>query len=265
MKLGLCTIAFREKLLEDALNIAQQIGFDGVEIWGREPHISEAYDDRRVRAARKMVESRRLEVAMFGSYLRLGAPPPDEEEEVTMEAALQTTQSLATPICRVWAGNVPSRQATKEQWRKAVEELQRACAMAANLDVVLAVEMHSGALTDTASSTLRLFKDVGAGNLKVNYQASFGKGSEDAYGRLRAVLPHVVNVHAQNYRPGRANRDGRLELVSLAEGLVDYKRVLKMLSAAGFQGFVEVEFIPPSAANKVKALARDYEYLRSLC
>jgi len=63
MKLGVCTIAFREKLLRVALTIAQQIGFDGVEIWGREPHISESCDDRRVRAARKTVEWRGLEVA----------------------------------------------------------------------------------------------------------------------------------------------------------------------------------------------------------
>lgn len=265
MKLGLCTIAFREKLLEDALNIAQQIGFDGVEIWGREPHISETYDHRRVRAARKMVESRGLEVAMFGSYLRAGAPPSDEEEEVTAEAALQTTQALGARVCRVWAGNVSSKRAGKEKWRTTVEELESACAMADNLDLVLAVEMHDGTLADTSGSTLRLIKDVGAGNLKVNYQARFGKGSEDAYRRLRAVLPHVVNVHAQNHRPAKASRDGRLEPTALADGLVDYQKILKILSAAGFDGFVEIEFVPPSPANKVKALALDYEYLCSLC
>lgn len=265
MKLGLCTIAFREKLLEDALNIARQIGFDGVEIWGREPHISATYDDRRVRAARKMVESRGLTVAMFGSYLRLGAPAPDEEEEVTVEAALQTTQALGAPLCRVWAGDVSSKKAGKEKWRKVTEELERACAMAANMDVVLAVEMHSGTLADTARSTLRLLKDVGADNLKVNYQASFGKDAEDPRRRLRSVLPHVVNVHAQNCRPARASQDGKLELVPLADGTVDYGRLVQILSDAGFDGFVAVEFIPPSAPNKVTGLARDYEYLRSLC
>ncbi len=265
MKIGLCTIAFREKLLEDALNVAQALGFDGVEIWGREPHISETYDDRRVKAARKMAESRGLAVACFGSYLRLPASPRDEEEQVTPEDALQTTQALGASICRVWAGDVASRQAGKEQWRATVEGLEHACEMAAHMDITLAVEMHDGTLADTARSALSLLSDVGAANLGLNFQVSADRDGEDARARLELVLPHVVHVHAQNHRPSRRNLDGRMELAPLSEGLVDYREIVSMLADAGHQGFVDIEFVPQAGGGKVKALAEDYWFLRRLC
>ena len=45
MKIGLCTIAFSELPLEEVLNISEEYSFDGVEIWGKEPHTPEEYDE----------------------------------------------------------------------------------------------------------------------------------------------------------------------------------------------------------------------------
>ena len=39
MKLGLCTIAFQEKPLEEVIDIAADYGFDGIEVWGKPPHL----------------------------------------------------------------------------------------------------------------------------------------------------------------------------------------------------------------------------------
>ena len=45
MKLGLCTIAFQEKPLEEVIDIAADHGFDGIELWGKPPHLPEDYDE----------------------------------------------------------------------------------------------------------------------------------------------------------------------------------------------------------------------------
>ena len=37
MKLGLCTIAFQEKPLEEVIDIAADYGFEGIELWGKPP------------------------------------------------------------------------------------------------------------------------------------------------------------------------------------------------------------------------------------
>ena len=44
MKLGLCTIAFRYRPLEEVISIATDYGFDGIEILGQEPHMPATYD-----------------------------------------------------------------------------------------------------------------------------------------------------------------------------------------------------------------------------
>ena len=265
MKAGLCTIALREKLLEDVLNVATDIGFDGVEIWGREPHISETFDEGRVRAARRMVRSRGMEVSMFGSYLRFGAaPPPDGQQNVTAEDALQTAQTLGTGLCRVWAGEMGSRQADRAYWKRVVDEMRAASEMAANLDLILAVEMHDNTLADTGKSTLRLIQDVGAPNVKANYQATFQKGGDDPYTRLRTVLPHVVSVHAQNYAEMAGNPGHKMRRVPLEDGVVEYRRIAKLLFDGGFDGYISIEFPPMGIRSKMRALSRDHRFLRSV-
>ncbi|MFQ6097962.1 MAG: sugar phosphate isomerase/epimerase family protein [Armatimonadota bacterium] len=262
MKMGLCTIALREKLLEDVLNIAKDTGFEGVEIWGREPHISETFDEGRVLAARHMVKSRDLAISMFGSYLRFGAPPPPNgQRNVTSEDALLTTQALGTRLCRVWAGDRGSAEASRAYWDRVVEEMSHACDLASNLDIELAIEMHDNTLADTGESTVRLIEEVGAPNLKANYQASFRAGHDGPYERLEAVLPYVVNVHAQNYSHIAANPSRKLRMVSLERGVVEYERIVGMLAVNGYDGYICVEFVPPGARSKERALSRDRDFL----
>ena len=143
MKIALCTIAFRERLLEYSLDVARECGFDGVEIWGREPHISEVYDANRVAAARKMVADHGLEIAAFGSYLRFGATQP---EQLTLRDMLQIGADLEAPVIRVWASDVPSVQADEKLWARTVAEAREAACAADKLGMRLAVEMHSNTL-----------------------------------------------------------------------------------------------------------------------
>ncbi len=267
MKLSLCTIAFRERLLEDAINIAQQIGFDGVEIWGREPHISENFDERRVRAARKMIEDRNLEICGLGSYLRFqgGTPPEDDEEDSPdLASVLHTARVLGAPTVRVWAGSCPSSKARRRDWNLCVQELQAACEKAANVGAELAVEMQSGTFADTAASANRLLDDVGALNLKLNYQPGNGLPPENPVKRLRSVVNRLASVRVRNYDRLISNPDDHQHIVPLAEGVFDYRELISILRKAGFQGYLSVEEISAKAPDKVDALKAEYDFLRAL-
>lgn len=266
MKLSLCTIAFRERLLEDAINIAQQIGFDGVEIWGREPHISENFDERRVRAARKMIEDRNLEICGLGSYLRFrgGAAPDEEDDSPDLPSVLHTARVLGAPTVRVWAGSCPSARARKRDWKLCVQELQDACEKAANVGADIAVEMQSGTFADTAASANRLLDDVAAPNLKLNYQPGNGLPPEDPVKRLRSVVHRLASVRVRNYDRLLSDPDDRQYIVPLAEGVFDYRKLISILREADFEGYIGVEAISAKASDKVDALKAEYEYLRAL-
>ena len=260
MKTALCTIAFRERLLEYSLDIACEAGLDGVEIWGREPHISEEYDANRVAAARKMVTDRGLAVAVFGSYLRFGAV---ENDTMPLRDVLQIAAGLEAPVVRVWAGDVGSDEADEALWKRTVEECREEAGAAARMGMKLAVEMHSKTLADTGPCARRLVDEVSHGNFGLNYQASSKLDDDDALERLELALPHVFHLHAQNYAPLNGDPE-RVERVGLADGVIDYAPLVRRLRDASYEGYLAVEFSPSNCDNKREAIIRDAQYLRSL-
>jgi 3-dehydroshikimate dehydratase len=262
-KVGLCSIAFRERLLEYTLDLAADIGFHGVEIWGREPHISEEFDASRVAAVRRMVAERGLEVPVFGSYLRPGATNANNSGDVSLKDVLQIAAALGAPIIRVWASDVGSEEAEEGVWAETVRELREASASAAKMGMILAAEMHGNTLADTGESARRLVEEVDSEAFALNFQASSKAEEEKPMERLARVLPKVVHLHAQNYAP-LAGRGNRVERVALEDGIIDYRSLVSRLREAGYQGYLAVEFCPSNVKDKAYAIAQDYEFLRSL-
>lgn len=262
-RLALCTIAFRERLVEDVLDLAKALGFEGVELWGREPHVSEVYDYNRARLCRRMCEERGLEIAALGSYLRF-APTKKNSDSTNLLDTLHTARTLRAPIVRVWASDVPSSEADEELWAQVVAEAREAARRSRRLGIVLAAEMHDDTLCDTAKSARRLVEEVGCENFRLNYQVATRRGGENPLERLKKVCDYVVHVHAQNFsRLATADGEG-LKRAPLRDGLVDYAALVSFLRRKGYTGWVSVEFAPVEGDGKVEAVAADLAYLREL-
>ncbi|MCD6351030.1 MAG: sugar phosphate isomerase/epimerase [Armatimonadetes bacterium] len=262
-RIALCTIAFRERLLDDALDMARDLRFPAVELWGREPHVSEVYDYNRLRMIRKMCQERGLEIAALGSYLRFGATKKNSDN-VSLVQTIQTAYTLRAPILRVWASDVGSSRASESVFKRAVAEAQEACRRCLKLGITLAVEMHDDTLADTAASALKFVEMVGCENLGLNFQPSARVRREKPLERLEKVIDHVVHCHAQNfYSLGTA--DGvEPKRAPLREGLVDYKEVVALLKSANYQGWIAVEFAHTEGNEKNQAIAEDLVYLTEL-
>ncbi len=263
IKTALCTIAFREKLLEVALDAAARLGFDGVEIWGREPHISETFDENRVRTAERMARSRGLAIPVFGSYFRLGATRSQGDGKVQLQDTLHIARCLRTPIVRIWASDVPSAEADDRLWKRVVREGREACDRAADLNITIVAEMHDNTLCDTGASACRLVELIGRDNFRLNFQVAAYDHGESAVDRLQQVLPYVAHVHAQNYyRLATAERQA--QRAPLAAGVWDYPTLVHMLREAGYEGYIAIEFPAREGDGKLQSLAEDLQYLRSL-
>lgn len=255
----LCTISYREKLLDVALDAAARMGFEAVELWGREPHVSQEFDESRIRGIRNQVQELGLKVPVLGSYLYFGKTN-HREDRVTLVDTLHTAHGLHTPIIRVWASDVPSAKATPEVWEKTVAEAREACDRAAKMNVVFAAEMHDNTLADTGASALRLVEKVNRPNFRLNFQVSTNF-EEDQLERLEVVLPYVVHVHCQNFVAGGSDGYTR---VPISEGFADYKLLMDGLKAAEYTGHVAVEFAAEEGKGKESSLKRDLEYLSAL-
>ncbi len=252
MKTALCTIAFNELPAEQVLDLARDNGLDGVEVWGKEPHMGETYDAERVARLREAVEQRGLAVSAFGSYVN----PFMEDFEAQSQAALDIAIGLGTTIVRIWSGGGASKDVTNDVYAQAVARLKEWCPRAEERELTLAFEFHDNSITDNARGIVKLIEDVGCPRLRTYYQPSRREGADDPYESAEIVGPYVVNVHAQNWSSDEAGR-------SFAEqGEVDYGRVVQILKKHGFDGYLEIEFVNEN--DKAAALAADASFLNRL-
>lgn len=254
MKTALCTIAFKDRPFEDVLDLAVRAGFDGVEPWGKPDHMPAEYNAEVNRRIARAIRERGLEVSQYGSYIN----PFSGGFEREMAEGLDTASDLGANRIRVWAGSCGSDEATDEDWQKAIFGFRRFADRAADRGVSLVLEMHLGYLCDTAGGCMRLVEGVDRPNFLLNFQPMYTDSASRVIAVARQVAPHVETVHAQNYAaPGRNARS----LVSA--GYVDYRAVVRELSAAGFDGYLEVEFVRED--DPEAALMADAAFLRTLC
>lgn len=255
MKVGLCTIAFSELPLTEVLDIAAEYNFDGVEIWGKEPHTPARYDEKYLQQIKAQADVKGVEIAAFGSYVN----PLVDDFEQQMETALRIAETLGTKLVRVWSGGGPSKSITSSDRKLIATRFKTMCQQATRSGIILATEMHNNNLTDTAETTLQLIQAVGQPNLKTYYQPCFRDDADDFYECARQVGPYIANVHAQNVR--RLD-DGRTESCAIAEGIVDYEKIVAILRGYGYDGYLEVEFV--YGEDKLAALKKDRDFLTNL-
>ena len=261
MKAGLATIALRQMDVFEAIDLAAQAGFEGLEIWGRAPHTPDVFDEKHTLAIRERILAHGMEPAIFGSYVD-SASADFRERAVT---ALKISETLGSGIVRVWAGDKEPSAATDDDWSNNAANLKWMAQRAADKGMMLAMEMHGGTLALTPEGTLRLLQLAKVDNLKLNYQVN-DVGDYDLDGSVALVGQHVVMVHAQNCVRTPEGIAHEWERSLIEDGLVNYRRLLKLLRQYGFDGYVEVEFLKgdPDRNQMLQAMKKDAAFLRKI-
>ena len=251
MKLGLCTIAFQEKPLEEVIDIAADYGFHGIEIWGKPPHLPADYDENYVKNVRDMAHRKGLAISAFGSYV----DPLMDLHQKHFEAAFKIAHELGTDLVRIWSGGGPSKSIAPSDKRLILFRLVSLAQWANFRNIRLGLEMHNNQLTDSVASILETIEGVRVPALKTYYQPLARPDADEPHTAAEKLVEHIANVHAQNF-------DETGKGCPIADGVVDYARIVETLSVAGYNGYLEVEFV--HGDNKLEALQRDRDYLASL-
>ncbi len=254
VKTALCTIAFRERTFEEVLDLACGAGFDGVEPWGKPDHIQSDWDAESVERSADEIKKRGLKVSQYGSY----ANPTSAKFHDEMVDAIEIAEGFETDKIRIWAGTCGSAKASEDEWSKAIARLKEFADRTAANGMTLVLEMHVGYLTDTVQGNLRLLEGVDRSNLRLNYQPLYTDSWESVLDGLGQIATFVSTVHAQNYVDVGSN-----ERSLVSEGFVDYRTVVQVLRKAGFDGYLEVEFVRED--DPEAALLADSKFLRLLC
>jgi len=264
LKVGVCSIAWKEELpIINVLDLAAKIGFDGVEVWGRPPHICEGYDADYVKKLKRAFSETGLMPSMYGSYVRAGTENFDKEEKL----AIKITKGLGTDVCRIWAGDISSADADEKKRKAIVRDLKKICEEGRKFDLIFAIERHDRTLADSLSSTVKLMEEVEAENLAVNYQAYRDFDRKSISKEIRTLGDRIVNVHCFNFR---LLTSGKQYYTALEDGIIDYVKLVDELKNINFDRFIEVEFVRRGLNKKLdletkeRELRKDYEFLRKI-
>jgi sugar phosphate isomerase/epimerase len=251
MKLGLCTIAFQEKPLEEVIDIAADYGFNGIEIWGKPPHLPAEYDESYVKNIREMANRKGLEISAFGSYVN----PLMDLHQKYFEEAFKIAYNLGTDIVRIWSGGGPSKSIALSDRRLLLFRLVSISQWANFRNIRLGLEMHNNNFTDSVATILEAIEGIGLPSLQTYYQPLARSDADEPHAAAEKLSEHIINVHAQNF-------DENGKGCPIADGVVDYARIVEILGAAEYDGYLEIEFV--HSDNKLEALQRDRDYLASL-
>jgi 3-dehydroshikimate dehydratase len=255
MKISMSGIMFDAKPLEEAIEAAGKIGYQGIELRARkDKHLPPTASKERVKEIRRLVERAGLVVTGIASFTGGYGILADEEcgrELADFQRYVDMAQELGCDQVRHWPAWKASRDATAAEWERAVAWLRKAAQYAQPRGIKVAVEMHHGTFADTNARVLRILKDVGMPNVAFIHDAANLYHDGTPYGaealfELRGVL---CNVHCKDIvaqvdksNPAAYEYRGRfLRHCLINRGGVDQHSVMKGLRAIGYDGAVTVE------------------------
>jgi L-ribulose-5-phosphate 3-epimerase len=236
--------AFRP--VDKCLEAAADLGFDGVEILQRQLTDSTP-------AALRPLKARAIALGLdlMGYSTHQGFVSPDAEKRQAQIAhtveCLEQAYVLGIPTMRVNTGTWGTRKdfddlmahrgmeeplagyTDEDGFKWAIEAYAALASEAEKRGVVMGLENHWG-LGRTAEGVLRVVEAVGSPWLQVTLDT--GNFLEDPYDRLAQLAPKTILLQAKTYYGG-----GEWYTLDL-----DYARIAQLMRAAGYRGYISLEF-----------------------
>jgi sugar phosphate isomerase/epimerase len=248
--------------VDEFLVKAKKLGFDGVMLMAKRPHVSPLdYDAAARKVLRSRIESLGLELVCLAGYTDFTAGvdkagiPNVEIQACYVEELAKLARDLGTDMVRIFTGYERPGVPFDRQYAMVIEGLKLAGEKAAKYGVTLAVQNHHdiGVGHDTM---YWLLKEVNLPNVKAAFDAWApalqGLKGEEMRAAVLKMKPFIVHTTAADYvRLPRYHlehsltnflqRDVLVRAVPMGEGFVDYKTFFNSLKEIGYQGYIAYE------------------------
>ena len=252
MKLASCAYSYRDLLTKDKMTLegfldeAVSIGLDGVELTAYYfPETTPQY----LHHIKREAFVRGLDIS--GTAVGGNFSQPDEagrrQQIEQVKQWLGHSAALGSSVMRVFAGGQPEGvdRSTAEAWVR--DGLADCAHVAADHGVILALENHGG-LTGDADGILALVEPF-ADDPWIGINLDFGNFTGSIYEQYRRCVPHTVTTHAKvTVRQVEARQP------------VDYRKVVRLLRDAGYDGYLSIEF--EEREDPIVGVSRFAAYLR---
>ncbi|MEZ5362250.1 MAG: sugar phosphate isomerase/epimerase [Bryobacterales bacterium] len=251
--------------IEDVIDDAAKLGFDGVEILHRQmENETPAY----VNMLKRRAWEQGLPLVMLSIHQDFVSPEASERKEGIDHTihCLELAARLGIPAIRLNTGRWGTTKSfdelmarggvedpiegytTEDAVKWCVDSIQECVPKAEEFGVVMAIENHWGISSDP-DILLRIHDSVGSPWLQINMDT--GNYIGDPYPQIEKLAPHASIIQAKTYY-------GEGEWYTLD---LDYPRIAKIVRDAGFHGYVSLEMEgkedPKIAVPKSLAVLRE--------
>ena len=269
MQLSLFSISYAGLWGQDSLELsafigkAAELGYDGVMIAGKRPHLSPLdAGEERLESLAQTLKQHGMSCLVIAGYTDLSPTAAAEVPYLEMQIAYveslsQIAAKLGAPVVRVFAAYEVEGHSPHSIWKNAVTALREMADRAAAQDVTIAVQNHHDIGVHT-EALLELLHDVDRKNCRAGFDAwSPALRGEDLYESARKAAPFTVmttnadyiRLPRYRYRPELINYERAepdlVRAVPFGEGFIDYPAFFRGLRDGGFDGIATYEMCSP--------------------
>jgi sugar phosphate isomerase/epimerase len=267
---------------------AKELGFDGVMLAAKRPHVSITdYDDAARQKLRARIKELGLELVCLAGYCDFTAGvdkagiPNTEIQAVYVGELARLARDLGTNMVRIYTGYERPEIPYDKQYALVVEGLQMAGKLASKYGVTLAVQNHHDiALHHEAMKWL--LDEVNLPNVKAAFDCWSptleGLSSEEIRQAIITMKPYIVHTTTADYKElprykyelnqtNYTKLQSQMRAVPIGEGFLDYKTFINTLKEIGYQGYITYEMCEVlegggSVENLDRAATKFLDYMK---
>ena len=248
--------------VDDFLVKAKELGYDGVMLVAKKPHVSPFdYDDAARKRLKNRIKELGLELVCLAGYTdftagvdKPGIPNVEIQATYVGEVA-KLARDLGTDMVRIFTGYEREGIPFDKQYALVAEGLKLAGKKAAEYGVTLAVQNHHD-IALHHDAMFWLLNEVNLPNVKAGWDAWSptleGLNSDEIRQSVIKMKPFIVHTIAADYvrlpryhyvheLTNYKRYDDVLRAVPMGEGIIDYKTFFNALKEIGYQGYIAYE------------------------
>ncbi len=258
MKISMFTLIFRNRSIGQAMRLSKELGYEGIELWGMEPHISANSTQERAEEIRELAEELELEIAGIGAYVGGFSTLSDTECESQVEDLKKyftVMDWLGCELIRVGPGGPNAFLAQDYHYAKAAHWMQKCGDLASEHNVRLAMEIHNGSLIETVEGAERLLAMINRENVGLIHDAGnmYITGTDYGEESVRRLGEKIFHVHVKDelriddeslpgsFKNLTQNGTELFQQQMLGKGGVDHLPLFKALKEMGYSGYLSTE------------------------
>lgn len=272
--------------VEEFIDKAADLGFDGVMLAAKRPHLSVLdWPPEARRRLRERLERRGLTTICIAGYtnftadLEHGDIPNTELQIRHVVEMAEMARDLGGDLVRVFTAYENPAASYTAQWNLVVKLLRECARRLADYGVTIAVQNHHDIAVDYESQ-YELIREVGEPNCRAVFDAWApalqGVDIVAAARKMGSIAVQTIIANYQlrpryRYAPALVNYERLLptvQAVPVDEGFIDYRAFLSALREGGFDGVIAYEMCSPlrggGSMDNLDAYARRFlEWLNS--